>query len=625
MRELLIAPRLGFQVAVLIGLLYAGYWFWPGSYAQWFFYIPPGLIGIIAVRRSYPALLELLKYHDQASRKHHSRNPRPNPDDARFATEQEMEKAGLFDPNLGVPVGIINGRPFFFPFTHSFLVAPAGSAKTVAAAQPALIHGYRVPGNRKGRSTPASAIVLDLKRELSAMGRRARSGLHHQKVIVLDPAAEDTAAYNFVDLVIDAVKAVIPPEKAITLAAMIALALEPEPADDGKNRYWRQGSRDLITVAILYLAVHYPEFATLTEVSRTIRDPDALKDVLANAAASDALAGELAVMARDALQSAHFDQFRTGASVAMTPFTAAGELTRVVGRSTFRWADLKREGITVFVCANLAESKIFGPWLRLIAECATMELEYARGNVPVHLLLDEATNVAFDISSKLTALRGSGLRVQFICQELAEVERVFGKHAAETIVGESNLRQFFAVSDHMLAVRLSEALGTREVVKESYSRGEDPWSAYNQSAAYHRKPLLSATEILHMPLEDQLVFIKGTKRPLRPIYCQKLPYDAVKEWIGWLDDNPVEGGKLQGPPTIRMKYGSKGVRVTRYKRINQNLMRRIKRSLSPLLPPLWAGFAALWLSLAYYGWYYVVPQVIPEGFADILKAYPFTW
>jgi len=270
------------------------------------------------------------------------------------------------------------------------------------------------------------------------------------------------------------------------------------------------------------------------------------------------------------------------------------------------------------MCANLAESKVYEPWLRLLTECATMELEYAQGNIPVHLLLDEATNVAFDISSKLTALRGSGLRVHFFCQEMAEVERVFGKHAADTIPGQSNLRQYFSVGDQ-LAEKLSKELGTCKVNKNTYSQGANPWDAYSTTSINGREPLMSAAQIRNMPSDEQLVFIKDGKHALRPIRCQKIPYSQVKEWGDLLDDNPIEGGKLKGSPTIRIRYTREGVRVTRCKKRNRRLMRRLGRFLYALTPPLYAGFAALWLALAYSAWLYLLPESVHQSVGSLLN------
>lgn len=455
----------------------------------------------------------------------------------------------------------------------------------------------------KRESTAASAVIIDLKRELRAMTTRARTELHGQQCIVLDPADAGGDSYNALDLVMDCLQGRLPPQKAITFADIIALTLEPEPESDAKNRFWRAGSRGIKNLAMLGLCALHPERATLPEVARVIRDPAALDALLEECLNSGEVGGELALLARDiAGQGKYFDEFRTGASLALKAFSPAGELAWVAGPSTFRWADLKRERKTVYVCANLSESRAFKPWLRLIAECATLELEFAPGNVPVHFCLEEATNIAFDIAPKLTALRSAGVRAHIVFQERAEVERVFGKQAMETIYGEVDCEQYFGVSDHRLARDLEAKLGTVEIVKPSFSQGENPWDAYQQNAGYHRKPLMSAYELMYrMPPEDQIVFIRSHRLALRPIYCQKLTYADVKEWLDALDDNPIEGGKLPGPSTIGIRYALDGAKVHRFRRANAPRIFTNLRRLTRFLPPLWAAWTGFWLALGYLG------------------------
>lgn len=207
------------------------------------------------------------------------------------------------------------------------------------------------------------------------------------------------------------------------------------------------------------------------------------------------------------------------------------------------------------------------------------------------LLLDEATNFSFDISKKLTALRGAGVRVQLIAQEYAEMLRVFGEHAGPTIFNQSSLKSFFGVTDLELAKRLSARLGDRYVSRQSFNLGKTPWDELSESASVHKVPLMSPARIMNMPADEQLVLIEG----LRPIHCHKLPYDCVSPWLAWLNDNPVEGGKLPGPARIRLDYTSRGVFV---RGAGKQALRRRKRRVGL---PLWLLFAGFWIGLVLLG------------------------
>jgi type IV secretion system protein VirD4 len=595
----------GLQAAWTTLLFYGAARLWPEADASWFHYIGSALLFGAGAWFGVPASLQVIKYHVQARRKRLAKEAERGARDAGFETEEGLEAAGCFDPNSGVPVGMFNGRPFFYPFTHALVNAPAGTQKTVAAIIPSGVHGFRVRGKKKHESHVASAIFLDLKRELKAMLGRLRNETHGHTVRIVDPADPLTDAYNPLDLVVDCLHGDLPRAKAMTFADVLALALEPEPPNDSRNRFWRAGSRNVICLVILWLCEFHPDGATLSEVCRIVRDPAALEPVINECAGSDAVGGELGVTARDLIaQDKYLAEFRTGAALALKSFSGAGELAAVTGRSTFRWRDCKREAMTVFICANLSESRVFSNWLRLVAECVTLELEFSPGNIPVHLVLDELTNISFDISPKLTALRSAGVRCHMAFQERSEVDRVFGPHARDTIYGEVDLEQYFNFSDLKLAQDVERRLGTVEIVKPSYSTGENPWDAYQKNAGFQRKPLMSAYELMFkMPPTDQIVFIRSRKHALKPIYCQKLPCSAVKEWRDdMLDPNPVEGGKLPGPSTIRMSYTKRGVRVTSYKRQKLEINWERLRRMSAFLPPLWLIWAGGWLWLAYAAW-----------------------
>jgi type IV secretion system protein VirD4 len=353
-REFILAPVLGLQVAATVIFSLGVRRYWPGPGAAWFSYVTPLFLAAHALWFGWPALMQVIKYHLQVIRGRRAHKAATRQGDGGFETEKNLEAAGHFNPNTGVPVGKLNGRPVFAQPTHFLVNAPAGTQKTVAAVIPALAHGFRIPGKNKNESTCASVIVADLKRELKAMTARLRAEVHGQRVIILDPSDPLSGSYNALDLVKDCLHGGgMPRGRAVTFADFVALCLEPEPGNDPKNKFWRAGARNLIVLCILWLCLLHKERATLPEVCRIIRDPAALESVLLECEKSEALGGELGVMARDALgQGKYLPEFRTGAALALKAFTEAGELANVTGASTFRWSECKRIPTTVYICAN---------------------------------------------------------------------------------------------------------------------------------------------------------------------------------------------------------------------------------------------------------------------------------
>lgn len=603
MRLLLSAPRIGAQIAFAIAFAWGCFMLWPDKvHAQWWQYALSGLCGYISLIMAGRAFLQIVHYHHQETLDIRSKHPPVSYRGARFATERDVRAKGMFDPNNGIPIGQFNGRPIFYKFTHGLSLAPAGTGKTVSLALPALAHGYR---NRKHRfpSGSFSVICIDLKRELLPMTKRLRGHPrgHGHRVIIIDPSDPESNSYNSLDLVRDALEGRANINKALTRAQGLAFKLEPEPLNEDKNTFFREGSRKIITLVILYICLKTPDKANLTEVRRLVLDTMALIDMLEEATKMDDLSGEIALMAKDILSiDKHFGEFRSGASMALEPYSPAGELAHVVSHSDFRASELKTVPTTVYICVSLAEQKQFKRFLAVLTESFMTEISESPHNIPVHFLLDEATNFAFDISEKLTALRGVGARVQIIAQEYEEILRVFGKHAGPTIFNECDLKQFFGVSDLNLAKKLSEMIGEKLVVKHHYNLGKSPWEDINQSSNYERRPLMTPQEIMNMKPDEQLIFANGLV-----IRCHKLRYDEVHPWLSWLDNNPLEGGKLPGPPHIRIAYSRHGAKVVscRKRRYDRNPRNAVPKR--PFLP-LWAVFAGIWSGALYFVWQVVM-------------------
>lgn len=149
MRELVVSPLLGLKVAGTVAFVCGVHRYWPDADAWRIQYVTPLLLAGTATLLGIPTVGHVIKYHIQVRRKRLSKKPKPSVSDGGWATEEELEAAGCFDPNNGVPVGKLNGRPIFAQPTHWLVNAPAGTGKSISAVIPVLCHGYRIPGKNK--------------------------------------------------------------------------------------------------------------------------------------------------------------------------------------------------------------------------------------------------------------------------------------------------------------------------------------------------------------------------------------------------------------------------------------------------------------------------------------------
>jgi len=498
-----------------------------------------------------------LQMNHQAMLKLKSTETTDNFGKAGWASEEQIEAAGLFDPNEGIPIGAFNGRPLFYSPVHSLNVAPAGSGKTVSIALPARAHGFRVPTSQD-RSGVASAVITDLKGELAAQTHRLSKELHGQKVYFLNPdGLFDLPSHrvNPLQHVIDDLAYAPYHRYAMSDAKEIALQLLPEPPDSDKNAFFRNGSRSILIILILWLAAEYAILCTLPDIWKMVSNPASLRERLEVAKECEALSGDIGHLAAGLLETPNdqFEDFRTGAIQAVEVFSPSGPLADAVSSTEFMFESLKHESAAVYIMARYDRKDAYAPWIGLIANMAIKALIRAGGNVPVHLLLDEATNFKLpSLANDLTALRGYGLRAHIICQAKSELTRVYGKQATETFYSQTDLKQFFGVASYFEADELSKMLGTYTIKTENLGAGKNPWDDLKDGISETSRPLMRPEEIMRMPASDQLIFID--KDGLPPIYCQRLPYNLVQPWADLIDDNPLEGGKLPANPKIQLNY-----------------------------------------------------------------------
>jgi type IV secretion system protein VirD4 len=341
--------------------------------------------------------------------------------------------------------------------------------KSLQAAQ--LRHGYAsTPGNS---STLQNGLVL-----LTIMcGETVR---------ILNPAGlwQDIIGagdcYNPLDIVVDDLERAgglrdVPDDLREQCAQIL-----PEPANsDGDNTYWREGSRSCISMAMILESMIEGRDATLSSVALLIQDRQALEHNLRWVVGVDledkplpegpmpiescawaqihdaadlaqfiqwvrAQAKSLLSLMRTG-ESRTFDSFISGAQQALAPF-AFGRLAPAMRRSTFSMNDLKSadKPTSLFIVADASRMEVYKSYIGLIQWCAMTAIKrHANKAVPVYFIMDEATNYKIHgLTSLLTWGRSYGLRLHLIFQDISAFENTYGRTAVETLLSETEIKQF---------------------------------------------------------------------------------------------------------------------------------------------------------------------------------------
>lgn len=457
---------------------------------------------------------------------------------ARFATEADMKAAGLHN-NRGLWIGQYASIPLRFENeTHTLVISPAGGGKTV----------YLVVMQLGLVDMPM--LVTDMKGELTAMTARWRQNHMGHRVRILNPPPgwpHPSDSYNPCDLVVEAL--LTQPLDAIENARGMAKQLLPEPQRSDGNAHFRDGSRDIITFTITALAIDAPTLCSLPMAHSIINNPDNFRGLCEKMKDCTELQGVIADEATKFLRKSEnptreYESMVTGATQVLAPFNAAGRIAQLCKTSTFRFREMQTgdqhgRPVTIYNCCDQSRASQFKSWIGLLNWAAMTELQRTPRQRQVLILLDEAGNFVIpELPGSLTALRGYGVSVFMVFQEHAQIENVYGKNAAETIWGQSELRIAFGIRSMDTAKRLSELAGERTI--ETASTGNHvPGDTVRINVSHTRRPLLTPNEVQTLDADRMMVFVRN----LPVIMATRCGYHEVEPLRSGLDPNPFHGNQ----------------------------------------------------------------------------------
>lgn len=513
-----------------------------------------GVLGLCGVGLAASGVSDFVRGVSLHFKRRRAENPTGIFGTASFASLQDCADAGLTDPH-GLFLGALNGVPLFFNGkAHLVTVAPARQGKGTSVVIPNLLH------------YPGSVFVTDPKGELAAVTSKHRQDTFGHKIIYLNPwGLHDLPRHRYNPLE-PLIGMAADPRRHHDLgdaARSLALQLIPEPAGGDKNQYFRDAARNLLEGLILHIVTRgRPQKCNLPELWRVVKSTDLLEMTFVDMAASSALDGVVSAYGQEFLTqfeegARQFSDFRTGVSNALQVFRPGGQLAEAVSGSDVSFHDLKAEGTTVYVMIPAERIADYGVWLGLVTKHAINAVATTKGTQRVLFLLDEFANMGriAGLAEALTLLPGYGVRVWAIVQDLSHLVQVYGRDTANIILSQSEVKQFFAVQDMELSVRLSRLMGERSIITRNYNLGQTDDDELGISVSERGVPLMLPQEIMTLPEDRQLLFVKSAP----PVVAEKVRYWDVSPWRDWAAPNPMEGDHPRnGKPHVRLRYSRKG-------------------------------------------------------------------
>lgn len=436
---------------------------------------------------------------------------------ARFATDTEI--VPLTRENAGLLVGRDGKTGKLLRYNgpaHLLTMAPTRSGKGVGTIIPNLLTADR------------SVICIDPKGENAQIAGRTR--LRFGPVHVLDPfrvTGKPSAGFNPLDTLdpfgLDVA------EDASTLADALVF---DEPGMAGEA-HWNEEAKALISGLILKIVVDETKgrryLGTLREYL-TLAPAD-FATLLKSMQDSDLAGGLIARAANRHLGKS--DREAAGvlsAAQRHTHFLDSPRMTEVLGRSDFRFADLKLRNMTVFLVLPPDRLATYSRWLRLLISQSLTDMarDPARPPEPVLYLLDEfaALGHLAPIERAMGLMAGYGVQLWPILQDIHQLRATYGQRAG-TFLSNAGVLQVFGVNDHDSARLVSDLLGQETVVFQTMARAMDSeQSGISYSQHHTARPLLTPDEVRNLPSQTELLFLVGK----RPIVAGKLAYYADPEF-----------------------------------------------------------------------------------------------
>lgn len=481
-----------------------------------------------------------------------SRKPRAIHGDARFATRQEVAKAGLLGSEIGIILGKAFGKFLIYPGkAFVFVAARTRSGKGVGIVIPNLLNW------------PDSVVVDDIKMEnykITADFRR-RAG---QDVFLFAPFSEDGAGHRFNFL--DAVRR----DDAVLVGDLMAIAeiVWPTAQSDIKHetKFWNELAANLFLGIALYIIESRDSSLALTfgEILRIgsgngDSPQRTVQGLLNNPHIGGDCRGALGRFAAgsDNVISGTLSTFTAPLTVFSNPLVDAA-----TSGSDFDLAQIRRRRMSVYLGISpdrLSDAKLlvnlFYSTL-LLLNTRTLPEDDASLGIKCLLLRDEATAFGrVEIIAKACGyMAGYGLSMVTICQSYAQIVSVYGHQDALNLLQNHEAHVIFSPSVLSDAKEISERMGyaTETVRTRSVSRpmGGGMGGGYGRSVTTgeqeRQRALMLPQELLTMPDEDSIVLVAGQ----RPIKCRKVRYFGEKVFTERLEfgrSNPTLNQSARRP------------------------------------------------------------------------------
>lgn len=346
---------------------------------------------------------------------------------------------------------------------HAITIAGAGSGKGVSVIMPTLATW----GNNilvidpKGEAAENTVKI----RERMGLGTNQDQACPPQNVYVIDPFEQAEipdkyrATLNPLDALDQNSKTIY--EDINVLADGIVMR-----GHDPGSAHWDDGAQTVIAGLIAFVLLRaVPENKNLLEVRKLLRNRAMLELALDEMAQTEECAGICqAGAARARAQEGGY--FLSNADK-NTAWLDSAAMQDALGSSSFSMSELKTGHTSVYLVLPANYLGQHGRFLRLFVRHALEEMSRKTPDGKLRdrqclFLLDEFFSLGYidEIAKAAGLMRGYGLQLWPVLQDLGQLIQLYGREGSETFFGNADLHMFFGNTDQLTLEHMSKLTGT---------------------------------------------------------------------------------------------------------------------------------------------------------------------
>ncbi|MEO9596043.1 type IV secretory system conjugative DNA transfer family protein [Rhodopirellula bahusiensis] len=475
---------------------------------------------------------------------------------ARYATIEDARSIGLLS-KVGIFLGTISDRrgkyhDLRYDGQNSVcLIGPPAAIKSMSVLATSLLPTFKLGG------VGHSCVVNDIKGELFAICHRALEAAGYRVLVACAWSAEMSKRIGIeikdigIDLWSDLDLNGTVSEILDVVTAKAKLTIADEPKIDAKDRFFKDGGRELFEFIACYIiaACVKPTMAMMRQI--VMEGAEGIIARCQEAMESDALDGALAELASSVHSIAttapeQFAGYLGTCKQGLEPFKHNGPLGSHFIPDGLDPKTLRDDQKTIlFIIYPPEKTEAYHSAIRLTFSHILAELAAdSRVRNRVTLFIEECAALGYipNLLNAINTYRGFGIRCVLVFQELAgQAEKIYGSYTVKEILAACEVLWMSRVREPSACEMASKRIGETNVEGHGFNAsrskqnpGDQP--AYNRS--HQTRPLARPDEVERFPADEALIFFSGQPA----IRAKKVPYWTRRIWNRIAGRNPYRQG-----------------------------------------------------------------------------------